>query len=78
GYDQVLPKASMPGAQWFSGAALNYAQQCLHWAENADFAQQTALIAQSETERERQWTWEALSSEVAHLQQLLREHGVER
>ncbi len=78
GYQQVLPKANMPGAQWFSGAAVNYAQQCLHWADQDNIAHQVAVIAQSETQPERQWTWTALSADVAHLQSLMQEHGVER
>ena len=78
GYDQVIDSKRMPGAHWFSGAALNYAQQCLHWAQTEDFAKQTALIAQSESTGEREWTWQKLASEVASVQRLLTSHGIAR
>ena len=57
GYHKVLASATMPGAKWFTGAAINYAKQCLRWSDHEDFAQNAAVIAQSETQAERQWTW---------------------
>ncbi|MFD7652351.1 acetoacetate--CoA ligase [Actinosynnema sp. NPDC059797] len=35
GYDRVLPDASMPGATWFPGATLNYAEHALRGPEDA-------------------------------------------
>ena len=78
GYRKVLARPAMPGASWFTGAAINYAKQCLRWSEHEDFAQKTAVIAQSETQAERQWTWQALASDVAHLQALLRSQGIKQ
>lgn len=77
-YEQVIDKAIMPGARWFSGAELNYAQQCLHWANRDDFANKIAIIAQSESRSERQWTWQALASNVSSLQALFKAHGITR
>lgn len=78
GYHKVLASATMPGATWFTGAAINYAKQCLRWSEHEDFAQKAAVIAQSETQAERQWTWQELASDVAHLQALLRNQGIKQ
>ena len=78
GYHKVLASATMPGATWFTGAAINYAKQCLRWSEHEDFAQKAAVIAQSETQTERQWTWQELASDVAHLQALLRNQGIKQ
>ncbi|NBS21500.1 MAG: acetoacetate--CoA ligase [Betaproteobacteria bacterium] len=78
GYSSVLRQATMPGAQWFNGAALNYARQCLHWAQREAFADTVAVIAQSEITPHRTWTWKALAADVAKLQGLMMDHGVER
>lgn len=78
GYHKVLASATMPGSTWFTGATINYAKQCLRWSEHEDFAQKAAVIAQSETQAERQWTWQELASDVAHLQALLRNQGIKQ
>jgi acetoacetyl-CoA synthetase len=35
GYDEVLGDATMPGARWFTGARLNFAERCLAQATDA-------------------------------------------
>lgn len=34
-YDEVLPDRSMPGASWFPGARMNFAQRCFAQATDA-------------------------------------------
>ncbi len=45
-YEQVLASKEMPGAQWFKGATLNYAEHLVGREEDADT---TAVIARSQT-----------------------------
>ena len=45
-YEQVLASREMPGAQWFKGATLNYAEHLVGREEDADT---TAVIARSQT-----------------------------
>jgi acetoacetyl-CoA synthetase len=70
--DTVLADASMPGAQWFPGARLNYAEQV--------FAQATpdrpALVVTSEGGAPVDVSWAELSRSVAGLAQNLRAWGV--
>ncbi|MGO4758491.1 acetyl-coenzyme A synthetase N-terminal domain-containing protein, partial [Streptomyces sp. 2MCAF27] len=43
-YDTVLGDAAMPGAQWFPGATLNYAEHALRAAEDPARAAEPALL----------------------------------
>jgi hypothetical protein len=46
GYDQVLAERTMPGARWFTGATLNYAEHCFG---TADQAESVAVLGYSQT-----------------------------
>ncbi|MGH2930685.1 MAG: acetyl-coenzyme A synthetase N-terminal domain-containing protein, partial [Solirubrobacteraceae bacterium] len=46
GYERVLTSEQMPGAKWFEGARLNYAEHLLGREEDLD---RVAVIAQSQT-----------------------------
>ncbi|MFF1354656.1 acetoacetate--CoA ligase [Streptomyces sp. NPDC058297] len=72
GYDEVLADARMPGATWFTGARLNFAQQCLAHATD----ERPALIAVSETGDAVEISWDRLTQEVAGTAAALREMGV--
>ncbi|WP_329432371.1 acetoacetate--CoA ligase [Streptomyces sp. NBC_01280] len=71
-YDEVLADARMPGATWFTGARLNFAQQCLARATD----ERPALIAVTEAGDPVEISWDRLTREVAGMAEALREMGV--
>jgi len=73
-YQAVLGRDEMPGAEWFPGARLNYAE---HIFRNAD-ADRPALVFASERHAPSEWSWDALERAVASVADALRELGVER
>jgi acetoacetyl-CoA synthetase len=66
-YRQVLDKRTMPGAKWFEGATLNYAEHALRFANDADASEQPAIIFQSEIVARAQISWSELKQEVGAL-----------
>jgi len=68
----VLSARRMPGAQWFRGARLNYAE---HVFRNAT-AEHPALLARSEARPAAQTSWSALERQVAAAADALRGMGV--
>ncbi|GAA3774877.1 acetoacetate--CoA ligase [Streptomyces phyllanthi] len=73
-YARVLADRSMPGAQWFPGATLNYAEHALRAA--ATRADEPALLHVDETHEPRPVTWSELRRQVASLAAELRALGV--
>jgi acetoacetyl-CoA synthetase len=72
-YDQVVDDPTkMPGAQWFRGARLNFAENLLRYRD-----QQDALVFQGEDRPIRKMTYAELYQEVARVAQSLRELGVQ-
>lgn len=71
-YHRVLSSESMPGAKWFEGAKLNYAE---HIFRNLK-ADEIALIAKSELRPLQEKTWQELYDEVALFAQRLKEAGI--
>jgi acetoacetyl-CoA synthetase len=61
----------MPGAEWFSGATLNYAEHALKGDRNG-----TAVIEHSQTRGRSELSWEDLRRSVAMVSTALREAGV--
>ncbi len=61
----------MPGARWFSGARLNFAENLLRFRD-----EQPALISWSERGREKQLSYAELAAETARVAAGLRECGV--
>jgi acetoacetyl-CoA synthetase len=73
-YETVLAERRMPGARWFPGARLNYAQHILrHERPNAD-----ALIHVNEREPLARMSWQELGSKVRILATQLRKLGVQK
>lgn len=72
GYETVLAERTMPGARWFPGARLNFAQRCL--AAGSD--SRPALVSVSETGEPVETSWQGLRDEVAAVAIRLRELGV--
>ena len=71
-FERVLGRRSMPGAQWFPGARLNYAGHILG-RERADA---TALISVREGEPLQRMSWATLGNQVRTLATQLRRMGV--
>jgi acetoacetyl-CoA synthetase len=75
-YDSVLADASMPGAVWFPGATLNYAEHALRPAQDASRTSEAALIHLDERHEVREINWAELRRQVASLAEQLRCLGV--
>ncbi|WP_052888222.1 acetoacetate--CoA ligase [Thermogemmatispora carboxidivorans] len=73
-YTQVLASRSMPGARWFPGAELNYAQHVFRQAS----AEHPAIIFRSEREPWRTLSWKELEQAVGAVAQGLRQLGIKR
>ena len=72
-YDQVIDDlGKMPGAQWFSGARLNFAENLLRYRDD-----QTALVFKGEDQDVRRITYAELYNEVARIAGSLRAAGVQ-
>ncbi|MFB7225216.1 acetoacetate--CoA ligase [Streptomyces sp. NPDC056227] len=71
-YDEVLADPSMPGASWFPGARLNFAEQCFAHATD----ERPALITVAEGGAPAETSWQQLRSQVATVAASLRDMGV--
>ncbi|MGG4199533.1 acetoacetate--CoA ligase [Peribacillus frigoritolerans] len=71
-YDRVLAEQSMPGAKWFEGARLNYAENALL----NDQEEKTAIFFRSEHIRQQEVSWKELKEKVASVAHSLRKLGV--
>ncbi len=71
-YDQVIDDpGKMPGAKWFPGAQLNFAENLLRYRDR-----EPALIFHGEDHERRLMTYEELYKEVARLTKSLKDLGV--
>ncbi|MET9963812.1 acetoacetate--CoA ligase [Streptomyces sp. NPDC006326] len=75
-YESVLADRSMPGARWFAGASLNYAEHALRAAEDPARADDAALLYVDETHEPTPVTWSELRRQVGSLAAELRALGV--
>jgi acetoacetyl-CoA synthetase len=73
-YERVLADRAMPGAQWFPGATINYAEH-LFRDKPAD---RVAILHASEVRELSEMTWGELSSLTASIAAGLRAQGVQR
>ncbi len=73
-HERVLGAREMPGAQWFPGARLNYAEHLLR--EHADDQERVAVIARSQTRPPLTLTFAQLREQVAAVRTGLVELGV--
>ena len=72
GYDEVVDDLSkFPGAKWFGGARLNFAENLLRYRDD-----QLAFIFKGETQKSATMTYAELYDTVARLAKSLREMGV--
>ncbi|MCP4107751.1 MAG: acetoacetate--CoA ligase [Desulfobacteraceae bacterium] len=71
-YDEVIDDVhKMPGAKWFSGTRLNFAENLLRYRDD-----QVALIFKGEDREPRKITYAQLYDEVARIAKSLRDMGV--
>ena len=70
-YDEVLPARTMPGARWFPGARLNFAENLLRHR-----GPRTALLSLSEHRAPRAISFDALAGEVARVASAFAQLGV--
>ncbi|WP_298864881.1 acetoacetate--CoA ligase [uncultured Sulfitobacter sp.] len=73
-YEKILGSRTMPGAQWCTGAMLNYADNVLCHAEGRE--DHPAIISMSETLGRKELTWGELRSQVASVAHHLKNMGV--
>jgi len=72
-YERVLAARQMPGAEWFPGARLNYAEHALGTDEDADAV---AVVARSQTREPIELTFGELRARVARARTGLQRLGV--
>jgi acetoacetyl-CoA synthetase len=75
-YERVLGDRTMPGAEWFPGATLNYAEHALRAAETPARADAPALLYVDETQAQTPVSWVELRRQVVAVATRLRELGV--
>src|SRR5947209_6337573 len=68
----VLESEAMPGASWFPGATVNYAEHIFRGVDDSE----VALRHASEIRSTGEWTWKRLRSETASIAAGLRACGV--
>ena len=73
-YESVLDRRAMPGARWFAGARVNYAEHVLR--HEAELAQETALHHISEGRPYGNLSWAELGRQVRVLATRLRAMGL--
>jgi acetoacetyl-CoA synthetase len=70
----VLSSHSMPGARWFTGSRLNYAEHALRGAGVS--AADVAVVARSQTRPDLSLTWADLRDQVSRARRVLVDLGV--
>ena len=77
-YDRVLESRVMPGARWFEGATVSYAEQSLWRALVPEWMPRSALVFESESRPPLEMSWGALGAQVGALAATLVRLGVRR
>ncbi|MDP6683447.1 MAG: acetoacetate--CoA ligase [Desulfobacterales bacterium] len=73
-YREVLSDRKMPGAEWFNGASLNYAEHVFHHMS----PDCPALMFQSEIQSLMEISWDELYQNVSSIADSLRNMGVQK
>ncbi len=74
GYERALGSRAMPGAEWFAGTSLNYAEHVFAGKDERE----TAILHASELRQLEELSWGELRAQVAATAAGLRALGVER
>jgi len=75
-YESMLERRAMPGARWFEGAMVSYAEQSLWRALRPEWMGRTALVFESESRPRLELSWGALGAQVGALAATLARLGV--
>ena len=73
-YDRVLDRRVMPGAKWFDGARLNYAEHALRSRRGR--GGETAIVAVSQSRARMTLTWDELAEQTGRARAGLQRLGV--
>ena len=73
-YTKILGKRSMPGAEWFTGAELNFADQVFRHATD----KKPAILYAAEQAPLQEMSWQALRGQVGAMAAHLRQLGIRR
>ncbi|MFZ2387734.1 MAG: acetoacetate--CoA ligase [Polaromonas sp.] len=76
-HSAALARNTMPGAQWFPGAQVNYARQVLRHVDAAHAAGLPAVVSSNEKRQQRELSWPELRRQVASLALHLKAQGVQ-
>ena len=76
-HQAALVKNAMPGAEWFTGAQLNYAQQVFRHVESAHAAGFVALVSRNEQGLHQELSWPELQRQAASLALHLKAQGLQ-
>ncbi len=74
GYESVIDTYEMPGARWFNGATLNYAEHIFRQKSN----ERPALIFVNEDDEIQELTWYGLERYVTAAQGFLKSKGIKK
>ena len=74
-YDRVLGKRTMPGAEWFTGARLNYAEHLVGLEEDRN---RVAVVARSQTRGPLELTFGELIEQAGRVRAGLQRLGVQK
>ncbi|GAA1854101.1 acetoacetate--CoA ligase [Brevibacterium marinum] len=77
-YTEVLADRSMPGAEWFPGTHVNYAEHALRAALDERLVDEPAIITVTEGGDSIEVTWRELRRQVGSVAAWMRERGVEQ
>lgn len=75
-YKSVLAARSMPGAVWFEGSQLNFAEQIFRFNTDEKNADKIAIVAKSESRANVEMSWRSLRMQVTAVANTLRSLGV--
>lgn len=76
--ERVLGRREMPGAEWFPGATLNYAEHAVGLLDTGADDGEVAVLAYSQTRDRQELTWGGLRAQVARARAGLERLGVGR
>lgn len=71
-YDSVIDSYQMPGARWFNGATLNYAEHIFR-KKSED---RPALLFANESGEKKEISWKELEGQVTSIQAFLKSKGI--
>ncbi len=75
-YDEVLSTHAMPGAKWFTGSRLNFAEQLFRFNTDEASADKPAIVAESELRERVVLSWRELRAQVTAVANALRALGI--